>query len=125
MQSLKGFFRPEFLNRLDDVIQFKPLEQKGIRKIANLQLARLTSRLADVGYTLTTDDAVIDYLADIGYDVQYGARPLKRAIINEIENPLSQLIMEDVFVLGDTIHMTFDNEKILFNGHYPEEVDYE
>ena len=125
MQSLKGFFRPEFLNRLDDVIQFKPLEQKGIRKIANLQLARLTSRLADVGYTLTADDAVIDYLADIGYDVQYGARPLKRAIINEIENPLSQLIMEDVFVLGDTIHMTFDNEKILFNGHYPEEVDYE
>jgi ATP-dependent Clp protease ATP-binding subunit ClpB len=93
MQALRQHFRPEFLNRVDDIVVFHALERDDVRQIVDIQLRRLEARLADRNLTLEFTDAARDYLANRGYDPVYGARPLKRAIQQEVETPLAQQIV--------------------------------
>ncbi|MDX1563654.1 MAG: AAA family ATPase, partial [Gammaproteobacteria bacterium] len=103
MEIVAQHFRPEFLNRVDDVVVFHPLEREHIRKIVDIQLGHLRKRLAEREMSLTLDDRAIDRLAEAGFDPVYGARPLKRAIQQQVENPLAQRILAGDFVPGDTI----------------------
>lgn len=127
MGALRSHFRPEFLNRVDDIILFHPLSLKELRLIVGIQLQRVRRLLADqkIGLELTT--AAQNYVADVGYDPVYGARPLKRAIQKEIENPLATKILENAFVEGDTVmidateHMlTFSKKESDTNGQSPD-----
>ena len=106
MEVVSAHFRPEFLNRVDDIVVFHPLEPEHIRRIVDIQLEHLRKRLADREMGLTLDDKAMNRLAEAGFDPVYGARPLKRAIQNEIENPLAQRILAGEFEPGDTIAVT-------------------
>jgi ATP-dependent Clp protease ATP-binding subunit ClpB len=106
MDTLTQHFRPEFLNRIDDVVVFHPLEREHIRRIVDIQLDYLRRRLTERDMGLTLDAKAIDRLADAGFDPVYGARPLKRAIQQQIENPLAQRILAGEFGPGDTIAVT-------------------
>jgi ATP-dependent Clp protease ATP-binding subunit ClpB len=103
METLTQHFRPEFLNRIDDLVVFHPLEPEHIRRIVDIQLDYLRRRLADRDMALTLDDKAIERLAEAGFDPVYGARPLKRAIQQQLENPLAQRILAGEFKPGDTI----------------------
>jgi ATP-dependent Clp protease ATP-binding subunit ClpB len=103
METLTQHFRPEFLNRVDDLVVFHPLEPEHIRRIVDIQLEYLRQRLADRDISLVLDDNAIERLADAGFDPVYGARPLKRAIQQQVENPLAQQILAGEFGPGDTI----------------------
>jgi ATP-dependent Clp protease ATP-binding subunit ClpB len=96
-------FRPEFINRIDEVVVFHPLGESQIRGIAEIQLQRLRSRLAERELYLDISDKAMTYLVSTGYDPVYGARPLKRAIQTLLENPLAQKLLAGEFVSGDTI----------------------
>jgi ATP-dependent Clp protease ATP-binding subunit ClpB len=106
MEIVAQHFRPEFLNRVDDLVVFHPLEREHIRRIVDIQLGYLRKRLADRDMALTLDDRAINRLADAGFDPVYGARPLKRAIQQQLENPLAQRILAGNFGPGDTIAVT-------------------
>ncbi|ANO52160.1 ATP-dependent chaperone ClpB [Woeseia oceani] len=105
MEVVGQHFRPEFINRVDDVVVFHPLAREHIRKIVDIQLGYLHQRLADRDMHITLTDAALDRLADAGFDPVYGARPLKRAIQQQVENPLAQKILEGRFSPGDTIEV--------------------
>jgi len=105
-------FRPEFVNRIDEVVVFHPLAEKHIASIAQIQLQRLYKRLDERGYQLHISDDAIKLLAENGYDPVYGARPLKRAIQQQIENPLAQQILAGSLVPGKTIEMDVENNII-------------
>jgi ATP-dependent Clp protease ATP-binding subunit ClpB len=105
METLSQHFRPEFLNRIDDLVVFHPLEPEHIRRIVDIQLEYLRRRLADREISLVLDDNAIQRLADAGFDPVYGARPLKRAIQQQLENPLAQRILAGEFGPGDTIEV--------------------
>lgn len=113
---LRKTIRPEFLNRIDDIILFKPLRKTEIRKIVDIQLLNIQNMLADKGYELDFDSDVKDWLAELGYDVTYGARPLKRTIQRFLINPLSQELLSGRFSSGDRIvcHVG-ENGKIEFS----------
>ena len=108
-RALKEMFRPEFLNRIDEIITFHELDQEHIKQIADIQIKDLNRRLADRDLALQMDDAAMAYLAKKGYDPSFGARPLKRVIQREIENPLSLALLKGEFVKGDTIRFTLDD----------------
>lgn len=108
-------FRPEFMNRIDDTVVFHPLDEAQIKSIAEIQIAHLRSRLAEKDLTLDVTAEAMDYLARAGYDPVYGARPLKRAIQNYIENPLAQEILSGKFLPGDIIQVTEQNGKLVFS----------
>ncbi|WP_194850567.1 ATP-dependent Clp protease ATP-binding subunit [Nonlabens antarcticus] len=108
--ALKKTFAPEFLNRIDDVIIFNPLEREDIHKIIDIELAKLFARIDDLGYHLILSDTAKDYIADKGFDKQYGARPLKRAIQKYIEDTLAEEIVNSQLVEGDSIFMDLDKE---------------
>jgi ATP-dependent Clp protease ATP-binding subunit ClpB len=103
MNVVGQHFRPEFINRVDETVVFHPLAQSQIRGIATIQLAGLRGRLAERELSLELTDEVLDYLAESGFDPVYGARPLKRAIQQLIENPLAQSILSGEFAPGDVI----------------------
>jgi len=103
MDALRGHFKPEFLNRIDDVVIFHPLRPEQIGHILDIQIEQLKGRLADRRLTLELSDAARDYLARRGYDPQYGARPLKRLIQREVQDPLAMRILEGVFAEGMTV----------------------
>ena len=103
--ALKKSFAPEFLNRIDDVIVFNALEREDIHSIIDIELEKLLSRIADLGYTLQLSEKAKDYIADKGFDKKYGARPLKRAIQKYIEDALSEEIENSKLSEGDTITM--------------------
>ncbi|MBR7180210.1 MAG: AAA family ATPase [Kiritimatiellae bacterium] len=107
--ALKDIFRPEFLNRLDEILEFDPLSREQIREIVRLQLKDLSSRLADEGYTLSVDEKAVDLLAEKGYDPAFGARPVKRAIQKWIENPVAKAVVAGRFVPGSSINVTAEN----------------
>ncbi len=109
-------FRPEFINRVDESVVFHPLEQSQIRGIAGIQLEGLKRRLAERDLSITLSDAVLDHLAEAGFDPVYGARPLKRAIQQLIENPLAQRILEGDFGPGDTITGELQDQQIIFTS---------
>jgi len=103
MGVLSQQFRPEFLNRLDETVVFHPLDSRQIRSIAKIQLARLEQRLAERQYGFSISDAALDKLAEVGFDPLYGARPLKRAIQQHLENPLAQALLQGDVVPGSTV----------------------
>jgi len=109
--ALKKAFAPEFLNRIDDVVVFNPLEKEDIHKIINIELRKLLLRIKDIGYELKLSDEAKDYIAEKGFDKQYGARPLKRAIQKYIEDALAEEIVSSKLEEGDTIFMNLDEEK--------------
>ena len=114
MGVVQAHFRPEFINRLDDIVVFHPLDKAQIREIARIQLASLEKRLAERGLKLALSDAALTLLADVGFDPVYGARPLKRAIQQQLENPLASKILSAEFVSGDTIHVEAEGGRLVF-----------
>ena len=96
-EALGRHFRPEFLNRIDEVIRFRPLDQQDLSRIVRLQLADLATLLREQGLTLQVDDAVIDALVSLGYEPEYGARPLRRVLRRRLENPLATELLEERF----------------------------
>ena len=109
--ALKKAFAPEFLNRIDDVIVFNPLEREDIHKIIDIELRKLFARIKDIGYTLHLTDRAKDYIAEKGFDKQFGARPLKRAIQKYIEDALAEEIVNSKLEEGDSIYMDLDKKK--------------
>jgi ATP-dependent Clp protease ATP-binding subunit ClpB len=114
MAELKKHFRPEFLNRVDDVIIFQSLDEREIERIVDIQLEKLKKRLAQQQLTLDVDSAAKKLLAAEGYDPQFGARPLKRAIQEHILNPLSMRLLEGEFKPGDKIKVTAKDDELVF-----------
>ena len=119
MDAVSQHFRPEFINRIDELVIFHSLKKSQIRGIADIQLERLRSRLAERDMSLTVDDSAFDLLIDAGFDPVYGARPLKRAIQSQVENTLAQKILSGEFQAGDNIlvkgengHLEFDRLKL-------------
>ncbi|SNR44573.1 ATP-dependent Clp protease ATP-binding subunit ClpC [Lutibacter agarilyticus] len=108
--ALKKSFAPEFLNRIDDVIVFNALEREDIHSIIDIELHKLILRIEDLGYKLTLTDEAKDYIANKGFDKQYGARPLKRAIQKYIEDALAEEIVNSQLKEGDSIHMDLDKK---------------
>jgi ATP-dependent Clp protease ATP-binding subunit ClpB len=106
--ELKRFFRPEFLNRVDETIVFRPLGKGQLTKIVDVQLRHLAKRLAGRGVGLHVTDAAKALLAEEGYDVQFGARPLKRVIQQRIENPLAARLLKGEFADGDVVQVDAD-----------------
>jgi len=109
MGVVGNHFRPEFINRIDEVVVFHPLGKDQIQGIAQIQLGLLRKRLADRGLLLELSDAVLDKICEAGYDPVYGARPLKRAIQQLLENPLAQAVLSGRFADGDTISVDLDS----------------
>jgi ATP-dependent Clp protease ATP-binding subunit ClpB len=103
MAEVKSHFRPEFVNRIDEIVVFHPLDQKNIASIAKIQLKGLEQRLAKLDIRLQVTDAALKDVAQAGFDPVYGARPLKRAIQQQIENPLSKEILAGKYAAGNTI----------------------
>src|SRR5690554_1877667 len=114
MEVVGQHFRPEFINRIDDVVVFHPLESEHIRKIFDIQLEYLRRRLAERDFGLELDSEALDRLAEAGYDPVYGARPLKRAIQQQLENPLAERILRGDFEPGDTIRVTATSDGLEF-----------
>ncbi|MGH8389855.1 MAG: ATP-dependent chaperone ClpB [Pseudomonas sp.] len=114
MDAISSHFRPEFINRVDEVVIFEPLARDQIAGITEIQLGRLRSRLTERELKLDLSPEAMDKLIAVGYDPVYGARPLKRAIQRWIENPLAQLILSGRFMPGDTAHGVVENEEIVF-----------
>ena len=103
MAVVQAHFRPEFINRLDEIVVFRPLEKAQIRSIARIQITHLEKRLAERQLSLRISDKALDLLADVGFDPVFGARPLKRAVQQQLENPLARAILQGQFQPGDTI----------------------
>ncbi|MBD2101943.1 ATP-dependent chaperone ClpB [Leptolyngbya sp. FACHB-261] len=114
MDSMRSSFRPEFLNRIDEIIIFHGLRKSQLREIVRLQAQRLAQRLADRKMTLKLSEAALDWIADIGYDPVYGARPLKRAIQRELETQIAKAILRGEFNDGDTVFADVSNERLVF-----------
>jgi ATP-dependent Clp protease ATP-binding subunit ClpB len=112
---VQAHFRPEFINRLDELVVFRPLEKKQIRKIALIQLTYLEKRLAERELKLEISDKALDLLGNVGFDPVYGARPLKRAIQQQLENPLAREILEGRFNSGDTIAVDAEGGHLSFH----------
>ncbi|HEY9670483.1 MAG TPA: ATP-dependent chaperone ClpB [Waterburya sp.] len=114
MEAMRNSFRPEFLNRIDEIIIFHPLQKHELRYIVQLQVKRLEQRLADRKMSLKLSDSALDFLAEVGYDPVFGARPLKRAIQRELETQIAKAILRGEFHDGDTIFVDVENERLAF-----------
>jgi ATP-dependent Clp protease ATP-binding subunit ClpB len=114
VDALSDRFRPEFLNRIDELVEFKPLSREQLAEIVELQLARLRERLAQRGLRLELTDAAKEVLAEAGWDPAYGARPLKRALQRLIENPLALRLLEGEFAEGDTVRVDASDGELVF-----------
>ena len=115
MASVQAHFRPEFINRLDDIVVFHPLSAAHIRGIAAIQTAGLAKRLAERGITLTLSDKALDLIGSQGFDPVYGARPLKRAIQQLLENALANRILSGEFLPGDSVHVEAEGASLVFS----------
>lgn len=109
--ALKKAFAPEFLNRIDDVIMFNSLGKEDIHKIIDVELSKLYKRIEAIGYKITITEEAKDFVTEKGYDANYGARPLKRAIQKYIEDPMAEEIIKSKMTEGDTLEVGFDKEK--------------
>jgi len=120
MNVVRQHFRPEFLNRLDEIILFRRLQRSDMASIVQIQLEHLRKLLADRKINIELDRGALDWLANEGYDSIYGARPLKRVIQRSLQNPLASLILEGVVKDGDTVHVTASRDGLLINGQLAE-----
>jgi len=109
--ALKKAFAPEFLNRVDDVIMFNSLSKENINNIIDIELAQLYKRIENMGYKIKLEDSAREYIVDKGFDANFGARPLKRAIQKYVEDPLAEHIISANLQEGDSINLAFDDEK--------------
>ncbi|RDL43589.1 ATP-dependent chaperone ClpB [Marinomonas piezotolerans] len=116
MEVVGSHFRPEFINRIDETVVFHPLMQSQIKGIAKIQLHHLNARLAEMGMSMNVSDEAMERLAEVGYDPIYGARPLKRAIQQWIENPLANELLSGQFVAGDLIQVGVNEDGMVFNA---------
>ncbi|MFB2646143.1 ATP-dependent chaperone ClpB [Raphidiopsis sp. BLCC-F218] len=116
MEAMRNSFRPEFLNRIDEIIIFHSLQKSELRKIVQLQVERLTQRLTDRKMSLELSGSALDFLAEVGYDPVFGARPLKRALQRELETKIAKAILHGEFDEGDTIFVDVQNERLVFRG---------
>ncbi len=114
MESMRSSFRPEFLNRIDEMVIFHSLRRDQLRRIVKLQVKRLEQRLTDRRMTLKIADAALDFIAEVGYDPVYGARPLKRIIQRQLETQIAKNILRGDFSDGDTIFVDIENERLSF-----------
>ncbi|MFO3797397.1 MAG: AAA family ATPase, partial [Anaerolineales bacterium] len=113
---LQAHFRPEFLNRIDEIVVFHPLTREHIAGIVDIQLRRVAKLLAEKGYKLEVTEAAREYLAEVGHDPNFGARPLKRAIQRELQDPLALEILAGEFKEGDTIRVDRGPEGLTFSA---------
>ena len=120
MEAMRSNFRPEFLNRVDELIIFHSLRQEQLKEIVRLQIQRLEQRLGDRKMSLVLSEDALDWVAQVGYDPVYGARPLKRAIQKELETPIAKGILRGDFVNGDRIYADVENERLVFKRQAPE-----
>jgi len=118
MKEMKNFFSPEFINRIDDTIVFNSLSKEDIKKITDIELKKLMNRLTEMKYKITYDNTLVEYIAKIGYDEMYGARPMKRAIQDKVEDLLSEEVLTDKIVVGKSYVIKVENEtvKVLKKG---------
>ncbi len=114
MESMRSSFRPEFLNRIDEIVIFHALRRDELRRIVKLQVQRLEQRLGDRRMTLKIADAALDFIAEVGYDPVYGARPLKRLIQRQLETQIAKGILRGDYADGDTIFVDIENERLAF-----------
>ena len=112
MEVVAKNFRPEFINRIDESVVFHPLDEQQIHEIASLQIALIKKRLKEKGFKLELTDSALDYIAKLGYDPVYGARPLKRTIQQYLQNPLAEAILSNKFSIGDVINVTQKEGKL-------------
>jgi ATP-dependent Clp protease ATP-binding subunit ClpB len=113
-EAMTEVFRPEFLNRIDEIVEFRPLTREQLGEIVELQLRRLRARLAERGISIELTDEAKDAVAEAGWDPTFGARPLKRAIQRMIENPLALRLLEGDFAEGDTVVVTAEDGELTF-----------
>jgi ATP-dependent Clp protease ATP-binding subunit ClpB len=114
MEVVQGHFRPEFLNRIDELVIFQPLSRQQLRAIAEIQMGSLRARLRERDLDIVLSDAAVNLLAETGFDPVYGARPLKRVIQREIENPLAQSLLRGEFAPGQVIHVDAQGGQFVF-----------
>ncbi len=117
--ALTDHFRPEFLNRIDEIVEFQPLSREQISEIVELQLARLRERLAERGIAIELTDTAKEQVAEAGWDPTYGARPLKRALQRLVENPLAKLLLEGEFTEGDVVRVDVSDGELAFERAAP------
>jgi ATP-dependent Clp protease ATP-binding subunit ClpC len=110
---MKNYFSPEFLNRIDDVIVFNSLNEKSIKKIVDIELKKLMGRLAELKFMFKYDDKLVSYISKIGYDELYGARPIKRAIQDQIEDLVSEEVLNGNVVEGKQYPLSVKSEKVI------------
>jgi ATP-dependent Clp protease ATP-binding subunit ClpB len=115
LEDLKAFFKPEFLNRVDEIIIFNPLTQELLKQIVTIQVGRMKKYLMDKNIDIKLTEQAKEYFAEIGFDPVYGARPLKRSLQREILNPLAMNILEGTFHEGDVVEVDFEKKKITFS----------
>jgi ATP-dependent Clp protease ATP-binding subunit ClpC len=115
MAELKKFFSPEFLNRIDDTVVFNTLNDENVKKITRIELNKLIDRLKESKYNFTYDDSVVDLISKIGFDETYGARPIKRAIQDKIEDLISDEVLNDVVKEGGKYQLTAKDENVILN----------
>ena len=116
MGEVKTYFRPEFINRIDEVVVFHALDEAHIKSIAQIQLSNLGARLAQMEMKLVVAESALEKLAEAGFDLVFGARPLKRAIQSQIENPLAKELLEGHFSSGETILVEYSNGHMQFSA---------
>jgi len=114
MESVTEHFRPEFINRVDDIVVFHALKKAQVREIANIQIDYLRKRLAAQNLQLEIDTTALDLIGEAGFDPVYGARPLKRSIQNAIENPLAEKILSGQFAPGDIVNISVKDKSLIF-----------
>jgi ATP-dependent Clp protease ATP-binding subunit ClpC len=119
--EVERFFRPEFVNRLDDLIVFRPLIKDDLNQIIEFELGKLRKRLTEKGMSLEIDQKAKDFLIDKGYNPDFGARPLRRALSQFVEDPLAENLLSGEFAAGDAIWVTREDEKdhLAFKAHKP------
>jgi ATP-dependent Clp protease ATP-binding subunit ClpB len=115
MGVVQAHFRPEFINRLDEIVVFRALDKAQIRQIARIQTEYLGRRLGERQLTLKMSDKALDLLGNVGFDPVYGARPLKRAIQQQLENPLAREILEGRFQAGDIVAVDAQGGRLVFS----------
>ena len=120
MRIVRGHFRPEFLNRLDEIILFRRLQRADMAAIVAIQIGHLEKLLADRKIGIALDRAALEWLANEGYDSTYGARPLKRVIQRSLQNPLAGLILEGAVKEGEAVHVSAGAQGLAINGRLAE-----
>ncbi len=116
MEVVRAHFRPEFLNRLDEIVLFSRLQKKDMARIVDIQIARLQSLLTDRNIVIKLDDLAHQWLANEGYDPVYGARPLKRVVQRSLQNPLAELLLEGAIHDGEEVKVSANGDGLIING---------